>query len=244
MTTVVVVQARMTSTRLPGKVLADLGGRPLLAQLVRRLRTMTEADDVVVATTALASDDPVAALARAEGVRCFRGDEHDVLSRYAGAVRETDADVVVRVTGDCPLIDPAESDRVVSALKAAPGGADYGSNVVRRTFPRGLETEVFHRDVLDRIVRLGRSPEAREHVTWYITRERPDLFVQLSVEDTEDNADLRWTVDTAEDLAMARRLYADLGLGDAILPYRQVLAHVRAHPEIAAINAGVQQKHA
>lgn len=242
--TVVIVQARMTSTRLPGKVMADVSGRPLLAQLINRLRGSTLTDEIVVATTALPTDDAVEALTRDEGIRCFRGDEHDVLGRYWSAAREAKAEVVVRVTGDCPLIDAAETDRVIRALREAPDGADYASNVMTRTYPRGLETEVFHVDVLERTVRLGRSAAAREHVTWFINRERPDLFIRLSVEDEEDNSDLRWTVDTPEDLEMVRRVYEGLGLGAVRLPYPQVLAYVRAHPELSDINAGVVQRHA
>ena len=241
MKTAVIVQARMTSTRLPGKVLADLGGRPALAQQLRRLSSMKEANEIVVATTTLPTDDPVEALAGRENVRCFRGDEQNVLSRYIGAAREARADVVVRITADCPLIDPAESDRVVRVLKDT-DGVDYASNGIRRTFPRGLDTEAFHREVLERVFRLGTSAEAKEHVTWFIHRERPDLFTIRSVEDATDNSDLRWTVDTPDDLAMVRRIYDDLGLNDHLLPYREILAHVRAHPDIAAINAHVKQK--
>jgi spore coat polysaccharide biosynthesis protein SpsF len=240
---VVIVQARMTSTRLPGKVLADVAGRPLLAQLIGRLRAATQADEIMIATTSLKTDDAVEALARNMDVRCFRGDEHDVLGRYWGAARESKADIVTRVTGDCPLVDAAETDRVIRALREAPNGADYASNVMTRTYPRGLETEVFHMDVLERVARFGRSAEAREHVTWFISRERPDLFVRVSIEDEQDNSDLRWTVDTPEDLEMVRRVYEGLALGETRLPYRQVLAYVRSHPEISAINAGVVQKH-
>jgi spore coat polysaccharide biosynthesis protein SpsF len=240
--TVVIIQARMTSTRLPGKVLADLCGRPMLEQQLRRVREMQTADEIVIATTVQPTDDLVEALARRQGLRCFRGDEHDVLSRYVGAARESGADVVVRITADCPLIDAGESDRVTRALLEDPQGADYATNSLSRTYPRGLDTEVLHRDVLERVARLARSRPAREHVTWFIHRERPELFVQRSVADTEDNSDLRWTVDTPEDLALARRIYADLDLGATTRPYREVLAHVRDHPEISALNAAIAQK--
>lgn len=242
MRTVVIVQARMTSARLPGKILSDVAGRPMLARELDRLRGMAEASEVMVATTALPTDDAVAVLARAEGVRCFRGDEHDVLGRYVGAARDAAAEVVVRITADCPLIDAAEADRVVRALLDAPGGADYASNVARRTFPRGLDVEVLHRDTLERLARLASSRPAREHVTWFIREERPDLFVQASVEDVVDNSDLRWTVDVAEDLELVRRLFTDLGLGVQARPYRELLAHVRAHPELSRLNVGVAQK--
>ena len=239
---VVIVQARMGSVRLPGKVLADLAGRPMLTQQLLRLARCARADEVVVATTTQAADDPVVSLARAAGVRWFRGSEQDVLSRYVGASRESAADLIVRVTADCPLIDPGEVDRVVGALEERPGEFDYASNVIRRTFPRGLDTEAFFRDTLERTGRLGVEPKAREHVTWFILRERPDLFLRRSIEDSENHSDLRWTVDTPEDLALARRVYSDLDLGNSPRAYREILAHVRAHPDISALNAAIAQK--
>lgn len=238
---VIIVQARMTSTRLPGKVLMDLAGRPMLAQQLARLRLCRRADEVMIATTVNATDDPVAALARAEGLRCHRGSEADVLSRYAGAAAMSEAGIVVRITADCPLIDAEETDRVIAELEDHPG-TDYASNVIERTFPRGLDAEAMTRRALDLMDRDAVSPAAREHVTQYLLAERPDRFSIRSVKDAEDNSDLRWTVDTAEDLAMARALYAALGLGERPLGYRAILAHVRAHPELAAINAGVAQK--
>ena len=240
---VVIVQARMTSTRLPGKILAEVAGRPMLAQQLRRLARATAVDEVVVATTSLASDDPVVGLARQEGVRFYRGDEHDVLSRYLGAAREAKAELIVRITADCPLIDAGETDRVIVELTTRAGQADFAANVIRRTYPQGLDTESFFRDALERSARLGTSAAAREHVTWFMTRERPELFVLHSVTDAEDNSDLRWTVDTADDLAVVRKIYEGLGLGEEVRSYRDVLAWVRAHPEIARANAHVVQRH-
>jgi spore coat polysaccharide biosynthesis protein SpsF len=239
---VAIVQARMTSSRLPGKVLADLAGRPLLEQLLRRVAAMREVDEIVVATTALPSDDPVAELVARLGFGVFRGDEHDVLSRFLGAARQFRADLIVRLTADCPLLDPAESDRVVRVLVDA-GEADYASNVDPRTYAVGLDTEALFRDTLERVGRLGRSPDAREHVTWLIHRERPELFLRCSVTDREDNSDLRWTVDTADDLAAVRRLYRELGLDERALAYREIVAHARSHPEIGRLNAHVAQRH-
>jgi spore coat polysaccharide biosynthesis protein SpsF len=239
---VIIVQARMTSTRLPGKILMDLAGRPMLAQQVRRLKRCQLADEIVIATTNNSGDDPVIQVARAEGVRWYRGSEEDVLSRYVGAARESHAEVVVRVTSDCPLIDPEESDSVIGELTARGGDCDYASNVIRRSFPRGLDTEAFFRDALERSDRLAKSIPAREHVTYFMLMERPDLFVRHSVEDSEDNSDLRWTVDTAEDLAMVRRLYDELGLAQTELSYRDVLSYVRRNSEIAQMNQKVIQK--
>jgi spore coat polysaccharide biosynthesis protein SpsF len=236
---VVVVQARMTSTRLPGKVLMDLDGRPLLERELERLRACRRVDEIVLATTTNADDDPVVALAERLGLRWHRGSEHDVLSRYAGAAREAAADVVVRVTADCPLIDPAEVDEVIAALTP---DCDYAANILERTLPRGLDAEALWRDALERMDRLGTSAAAREHVTWFCRSERPELFVLRSVRRPFDAADLRWTVDTEADLALVRRLYAELGLAERPLALPAILAHVRAHPELEAINAHVEQQ--
>src|SRR5262249_50853673 len=235
--TVIIVQARMTSTRLPGKVLRPLAGRPMLAQQLRRLRGC-KADDVVVATTTHSTDDPVAELARAEGVGCFRGSEQDVLSRFLGAAVQAAADVVVRVTADCPLIDPAVTDRVIDELVERSACCDYASNVLERTYPRGLDAEALFADVLARLNRLSRSAAAREHVTLLPRAEMPHLFLCHSVVDTENNADLRWTVDTEADLRMVALLYDRLDLANRPLPYREVLSYVRAHPEVSGLNAG------
>lgn len=242
MKTVIIIQTRMTSTRLPGKVLMDVAGRPMLAQQLRRLKACCEANEIVVATTTNKTDDPVVALAEKEGARWFRGNEDDVLGRYVGAARQAGADIVVRITSDCPLIDPGVTDRVVKELKAHAGDCDYAHNIIPRTYPRGLDTEALFRDALERLDRLSSSRPAREHVTHFLLEERPELFVTRNVADTEDNSDLRWTVDTADDLAMVRRIYDDLELGVRVAPYREILQYVRAHPEIAAINAHVRQK--
>src|SRR4030095_13976074 len=239
---VVVVQARMTSTRLPGKVRADVAGRPMLAQRLRGLAACRLADELVVATTLNATDDPVVAVARGEGARWFRGSQADVLERYVGAAREARADVVVRITADCPLIDPDVSDRVVATLADAPARWDYVSNVAPRTFPRGLDTEALFVDTLERVHRMARSHAAREHVTPFIYQERPDLFALGSVTDREDNSDLRWTVDTPADLELVRRLYAALGVGERAVGYRELLAYARAHPELSALNAPIASR--
>ena len=155
--TVAIVQARTTSTRFPGKVLADLAGQPLLAWVLRRARA-SAVDDVVVATTVNVEDDQVIAIAEREDARWFRGDEHDVLGRYVHAAREAGADVVVRLTADCPMLDAEVVDRVIGALCDDPESVDYASNVIVRTFPQGLDAEALFFDVLLRAQRMGVSP--------------------------------------------------------------------------------------
>jgi spore coat polysaccharide biosynthesis protein SpsF len=246
MVSAVIVQARATSTRLPGKVLADLAGAPLLTRVLERLRLVRGADVVCVATTVNATDDAVAELARAQGAEVFRGSEDDVLSRYVGAAQALGADLVCRVTSDCPLIDAPAVDAVIDALAERRATHDYASNRLVRRLPRGLDAEAIWTDALLRTDRLATSRPAREHVTWLCYRERPDLFaLHAVVPEGEDASDLRWTVDTPDDLAMVRRLYHDLELAGAPdRPYREILAHVRHHPEIAAMNTHVEQKDA
>jgi spore coat polysaccharide biosynthesis protein SpsF len=240
---VIVVQARMQSSRLPGKVLLDLEGRPLLQRVLERLRRCAHADEIVLAVPDVPADDPLVDLARRLDVRWYRGSEHDVLARYAGAAREARADLVVRVTSDCPLIDPGETDAVIQELQTRRASCDYASNRLEPHLPRGLDTEALWRDVLERTDRLATSGPAREHVTWFCYAERPDLFTLHSVLRPELAAhDLRWTVDTEDDLTMVRRLYSELGLADRVLAPREVIAYLRAHPEIAAINGHVAQK--
>jgi len=239
---VIIVQARNSSARLPGKVMMDLAGQPMLTQQIRRLKDCQRADDIVIATTTSSTDDPVVSVAENEDVRWFRGSETDVLSRYAGAAGESHADIIVRVTADCPLIDPEQTDSVIETLEAHESECDYASNTTCRTFPRGLDTEVFFRDVLERVDRLATSRPAREHVTYFINVEQPNLFLRRSVIDAEDNSDLRWTVDMPADLLMVTRLYTELNLNERALPYRHILNYVRQHADIAAINAHIEQK--
>jgi spore coat polysaccharide biosynthesis protein SpsF len=239
---VIIIQARMTSTRLPGKVLMDLGGRPLLARQLERLRRCRQVDELCIATTANASDDPIAALARRESVACFRGDEEDVLSRYTGAAALTGAELVVRVTSDCPLIDPGITDQVIARALEPDAACDYVSNVEPRRFPRGLDTEAFFIETLRRVARMATSRPAREHVTWFILREHPELFVRRQVVGAVDHSDLRWTVDTEADLAMVRALWEAAGLAERDLPFAELVALARQHPQITTLNAHVEQK--
>lgn len=228
----------MTSTRLPGKVLMDLDGEPLLKRQLDRLRLSKTADNIVVACTDMAADAPLAKLAADWGMTTFRGSETDVLSRYLGAARAAKAEIVVRVTSDCPLICPEICDKVVESL----GDADYVSNTLKRTYPRGLDTEAFTMKALERCAAEAKSPAAREHVTWHIHTDARASFKVRSIEDSDDNSGLRWTVDEPADLEAVRRLWTGLRLSEKTLGYRDILAYARAHPEIGELNASVEQK--
>jgi spore coat polysaccharide biosynthesis protein SpsF len=233
-----IVQARMGSSRLPGKVLAELGGTTMLAQVVRRLGAARGVTELAIATSTEPEDDAIALAAGRLGVAVHRGSHGDVLARFLGAARQCAADAIVRITADCPLLDPAVVDRVIAALTCE---VDYASNTHDRSYPRGLDAEALHRDTLERIARLASSPAAREHVTAF-AMEAPALFRIAQVRAERDDSDLRWTVDTPDDLAMVRNLYGELDLARQLVPYRDVVAAVRARPELAAGNAHVVQK--
>ncbi|HMQ24518.1 MAG TPA: glycosyltransferase family protein, partial [Acidimicrobiales bacterium] len=209
-TTVAVVQARMGSTRLPGKVLADLGGRPVLQLMLERL-TRAHVDRLVVATSNRPGDDPVADLAEALGVPVVRGSEADVLGRFLLALDRFPADDVVRLTADCPLIDPLVVDAAIGLHRRT--GADYTSNTLERTFPDGLDVEVVRTEALRVAAAEAERADEREHVTPFVYH-RPERFVLASLETGEQLGHERWTLDTADDLDRLRAVVA--GLDDPV----------------------------
>jgi spore coat polysaccharide biosynthesis protein SpsF len=235
---VAIIQARLSSTRLPGKVLQEIGGKTMLARVLQRMLRATLVDGVTLATTDREVDDPVAREGRKTGVSVFRGNEEDVLDRYYRAAAEARADAVVRITADCPLIDPEVVDRVAAAFLSE--RSDYASNVLARMYPRGLDTEIMTFGALARAWREARAPHERAHVTPYIYS-HPHLFRISSVTAEDDYSEHRWTVDTAEDLEWVRIIYAGCGNRDDI-SWREVLAFLRRKPELVRANRSVKQK--
>jgi spore coat polysaccharide biosynthesis protein SpsF len=235
-----IVQARMGSERLPAKVLAPIGGASMLAHVVTRAAACAAIDEVIVATGDRADDEPIALACRALAVACWRGSPHDVLARYRGAADAHAADVVVRLTADCPLLDPAVIGRVVDALIDGDAPHDYASNTIARRFPRGLDAEALWLDTLHRLDRLARAPALREHVTAFV-HERPAWFARASVEAATDDSDLRLTVDTPADLALVRAIDARLAPTPAT-PYTAIVALLRRESTLAELNAAVEQR--
>lgn len=235
---VAIIQAHMASTRLPGKVMMDIGGRTMLARVVERTRRAALLDAVVVATTTHPGDEPVVAECARLGVPSFRGSEEDVLDRYWRAARAHRADAVARITSDCPLIDPGLIDRVVGAYRE--GRPDYASNSIRPTYPLGLSLGVAGMDALERARREAREVYQRVHVMPYIYQ-NPRLFRILSVAGDEDLSGHRWTVDTPEDMAFVRAVYERLGNDDRFT-WRDVLALLEQEPGLSDINRHVRQK--
>ena len=240
MRVVAIIQARMGSTRLPGKVLLDLAGEPMLVRDMNRLSRVETLDEVVVATTVGPADDAIVDLCQAREWLYFRGSEEDVLDRYYRAAQEYQADAVVRVTSDCPLIEPEVVGQVVKAFLERQPELDYASNTApERTFPRGLDIEVMRFDALERAWHKDDNSGWREHVTPYIRR-HPERFETYGVLNKEDLSRMRWTVDTPEDLAFVRRVY--LHFGHDRFSWRDVLSLLDKHPEWLAINQNVEQK--
>ena len=241
MKVVAIIQARMGSTRLPGKVLMDVGGRPMLAFMLERLQRATMLNEIWVATSARSQDDPIVSLCTSLGTNCHRGPEDDVLERYRQTAGVSGADVIVRLTADCPLICPEVVDKVAAAFMNAAPPVDYASNCICRTYPRGLDTEAVSRGALDVAAIDATDPADREHVTYFIWRQ-PKRFQHLSVEDFQNHSDLRWTVDTPEDMDLIRRIEGELGAGAGEASYGDLLDLIVHHPEWSAINARVEQK--
>ncbi len=234
-----IIQARMGSTRLPGKALLDLAGAPFLARVVERMRHCQTLDALVLATTTEPSDDPLVELAESLGVSVYRGSVDDVLDRFTQAARQADAALIVRITADDPFKDPQVTDHAVRLWLRQPD-LDYVSNTLEPTYPEGLDIEVFTREALERAWREARLPSEREHVTPYIWK-HPDRFRLLNFKHERDLSHLRWTVDYPEDLAFAREVYARLYRPGQVFLMEDILRLLEAEPELARINAGIQR---
>ncbi|HYM54792.1 MAG TPA: glycosyltransferase family protein [Solirubrobacteraceae bacterium] len=228
-----IVQARMSSTRLPGKTLADVDGEPMLALLLRRLKRARRIGRIVVATSTDASDDPIAKLALTIGVGVSRGPRDDVLNRFLIAIGDHDGPIV-RITGDCPLIDPVVVDDTIECFLFAPDCA-YASNVEPRTFPDGLDVEVLGSTTLRTIAREPLGAHDCEHVTSAI-RAQPARFRQAALVSPQDLGELRWTVDEPEDLEFIRAVVRRLQDRRHEAGLEEILSAVRREPSLAAFH--------
>lgn len=245
MKVVTVIQARMGSSRLPGKVMLPLDGRHVLTHDVQRVAASAAVDEVTVATSVKTQDDILARHATRLGVPVYRGSEADVLSRVFEAADTLDAEVVVRVTGDCPLIDPSTITAVTKPVLS--GQADYATNIIERTFPRGLDVEAFSFESLEYVQNVATQPHHREHVTPYY-RENRDEFAVVNVTSADVfnnpqlNArdDLRLTLDEPADYEVLREIYTNTTYGD-ILPVQDAIRYVDEN-SLTDLNESVEQK--
>lgn len=232
---IAIIQARMGSSRLPGKVLMDIAGKPMLWHVVNRVKHAKKLDDVVVATTTLKEDKKILDWASSIGIKSYAGSEKDVLDRYYQAAKKYEADIVVRITADCPLIDPKVIDEIVGFFLN--NDFDYASNTIKPTYPDGLDTEVFSFNSLQKAWEEAKLASEREHVTPYI-KKNDNLFKTKNFENNVDFSDMRWTVDEKCDLEFIREIYGRLYKNNRIFFMEDVVNLLKKYPEMI-INKGI-----
>ncbi len=236
-----IIQARMTSTRLPGKVLMNIEQKPMLWHIINRLKSSVKIDDIILAIPDTKENDSLEIFSKKNNIDYFRGSEEDVLSRYYNSAKKYHAEVVVRITADCPLIDPEVVDMAIEKHLAS--GADYTSNILERTFPRGLDVEVFNSKALAKSYKEAKESYQKEHVTPYIW-ELPEKFHLANIENPENFSHMRWTVDEREDLEFVREIYKRLSKTGKIFLMRDITNLLKKYPELMEINKNVKQKEA
>lgn len=239
---VAIIQARMASSRLPGKVLLDILGQPMLVRVVERVKRANTVDCVVIATTTDPADDPIEELCQISGYSCFRGSQFNVLDRYYEAASMYNAEIIVRITADCPIIDPVEIDHVVQSLLES--GADFAANRLpppwQRTYPIGLDTEACTFNALEIAWKEAERSEDLEHVMPYLYKDDNRFKIEI-IDHKVDYGHYRWAVDTQEDLDLARKIYEYFD-GKDDFSWLDVIDLFDRHPELSFINAGVKHK--
>lgn len=243
MKTSAIVQARFGSTRLPGKIFKDLYGKPVLWHVVNRLSHSKLLDKIIVATTILPEDDVVEKFCTENNILFSRGSSEDVLSRYYEAAKKFEAEIVIRITSDCPVIDPQILDTMIEKFTAASKtkNIDYMSNSIQRTFPRGLDVEIFTFDVLEKIFNEAIQTYEREHVTPYIYQ-HPEIFKIKNFAGEKDYSFHRWTVDTPADYELIKKIYDELYDPEKIFLFSDILKLFEQQPDLININQHIKQK--
>ncbi len=242
MKVVCIMQARVGSTRLPGKVLKKICGKTVLEHDIERLRRVKNIDEIVIATTVAERDINIVKEAERLGVKYFRGSEEDVLSRYYLAAKESNAEIVVRVTSDCPLLDSFVTENIIQLYLDNIDCYDYVSNTIDRTYPRGLDAEVFSFKSLAIAYKQATSKRDREHVTPYIW-DNPTLFKHYQYKNNIDYSSYRWTLDTIEDFKLIKLIYNKLYKLDPCFTMNDIFSLYKDNNELFDINSHIQQKH-
>ena len=235
------IQARMGSTRLPGKVMMPVLDKPLLEYQLERLARVRGVDGIVVLTTNHPHEEPIVRLAEKCKVHCIRGPEEHVLERFHLAAKQRKVDAIVRSTADCPLIDPTLIDTVITTFKEAAPDIDYVSNTIERTYPRGMCTEIFSMRALEYTYEHARTKEDHEHVTLFMYQ-HPRLFRLKNVRGNENLSNLRLTVDTQEDFMLIEHILKELYPQKPDFSLDDIVRVLKAHPEWLTINAHIEQK--
>lgn len=229
---IAIIQARMGSTRLPGKVMMEVLGRPMLFHFIERLKRAGKIDEIVIAMPDSPENEPIAALGQEMGIPVFNGSEEDVLDRFYQCARTYEADIIVRVTSDCPLVDPVIVDSTIEIFLS--GDFDYVSNNLERSLPHGLDTEVFSFRALEKAWKEGNTKRHREHVSPYM-KDSPGIFRHGNYKYPEDHSNMRWTVDFPEDLEFVRRVFESFGRNDFSM--EDILELLEKNPDLEKINA-------
>lgn len=236
-----IVQARMGSTRLPGKIMKQILGKPILSFVVERLKRVKQASVLHIATTTNPLDGSIVKFCEDHSISYSRGSEDDVLDRFYQAASQLKLDVAVRVNSDCPLIDPALVDHVIGQFLGQKGTLDYASNILKETYPVGMHTEVFTRAALAQAHQQAKEKFEREHVTPFIYR-NPQKFKLLSVESSKNLGEHRWVVDTPEDFELAKNILETLYPQQPEFGMKDVLDLLAQHPEWLKINSHIRHK--
>jgi spore coat polysaccharide biosynthesis protein SpsF len=230
----------MCSTRLPGKAMMDIFGKPMLGRVIDRIKRCKSVSEVIVATTTESSDERIERYCAEQGIGCYRGSQDNVLDRYYKASKLHTADAIVRITSDCPLIDPVITDRVISAYVNNNQKYLGASNVIKRTFPRGLDTEVFSFNAIEYAWKNAKDKPHLEHVTKYLYENEKEKI--LSVENPRDYSSYRWTVDELDDLRFARSIYEGLSDKEGLFLMNDIIDFLAKNKELLKINENVKQK--
>ena len=241
MKTVAIIQARMGSTRLPGKILKEINGKSLLEYQIERIQRSKIIDDIVIATTNKEAEDPIIRLCMRLGISYFQGSEDNVLKRYYEAAILNKADTIVRLTSDCPLIDPVIMDDVIKYYILNRNSIDYCSNTIERTYPRGLDVEVFSFVALEAAFHNAVLSRDREHVTSYIYT-NPNLFRVAGITNEIDLSQYRWTVDENEDFILIKKILKNLYIVNKEFLLKDIIQLLKENPEWNEINAKIEQK--
>ena len=241
MKTAAIIEARMTSTRLPGKVMCPILGKPMLELLIERLKHADTLDEIIIATTTNKEDNIIEELSETLHVGCYRGSEDDVLDRVLHAAVTSNIDLIIEITGDCPLIDPGVIDTLVQIYLS--GQYDFVSNTLKQTYPNGLDTRIFSTETLKKVASLTDDPVDHEHVSLYIY-EHPEIFSLYNHESDllEKYWDLRLTVDTIEDFALISTIYEKLYITNPNFRLPDIITLLEKEPELVRINQHIHQK--